>query len=442
MPSYDIIGDIHGQADKLEQLLESLGYVQSDGVYQYEDGGPETSQAVFVGDFIDGNLSNRRVLDIVRPMVEVGYARAVMGNHEFNAICYHSQHPETGAPLRPHSDKNARQHAEFLTEYPLESADTLEIIDWFKTLPLFLELPTSAGLNVYEVDDDSEQPERIQFADRIRVVHACWDQRWVDYVTGRLGEAAVMDDAFLREAAQEGTEAFEAIETLLKGREIPLPDGASFFDHQRNERRKIRVTWWKAGRTYRDAALVQRDQRDAVPDIPIPDHLCWQAYPDDAPPVFFGHYWMTGEPRAQRHNVACLDYSASRNGPLVGYMWMDGGSQLGGGRLRDERFASSDLSGSEESNATAYSEQQLRAAWEAAKDGDQLRSSELFGCFYCQSVFDGEEFNYEGGWPECPRCGMEYVIGSDSGLPIERRFLAAVKDFWLEPPFPDEPDGA
>lgn len=439
MSSYDIIGDVHGQAEKLEQLLDSLGYVEIEGVYQYEDGGSEASQVVFVGDFIDGNLGNRKVLDIVRPMIDGGHARAVMGNHEFNAICYHTRHPETDEPLRHHSNKNTKQHAEFLTEYPLDSAEAREIIDWFKTLPLFLELPTTAGMKVFEVDDESNQPARVQFADRIRIVHACWDQRCIDYVTARLGKSAVMDDAFLLEAAEEGTEAFEAIETLLKGREVPLPDGISFFDHQKNERRNIRVAWWKAGRTYRDAALVQRDQRDTVPDIPIPDRLRWQAYPDDAPPVFFGHYWMTGEPRAQRHNVACLDYSASRNGPLVGYMWLDGGSQLGGGRLRDQRFASSDPS---ESNATAYSEQQLRAAWEAAKDDDQLLSSDLFGCFYCQSVFDGEELNYQGGWPECPRCGIDYVIGSDSGLPIERRFLAAVKAYWLEPPFPDEPDGA
>ena len=27
MPSYDIIGDIHGQADKLIQLLDDLGYM-------------------------------------------------------------------------------------------------------------------------------------------------------------------------------------------------------------------------------------------------------------------------------------------------------------------------------------------------------------------------------------------------------------------------------
>lgn len=76
--------------------------------------------------------------------------------------------------------------------------------------------------------------------------------------------------------------------------------------------------------------------------------------------------------------------------------------------------------------------------WGAAKNDDQLRNSDLCGRFYCQSIFDGEELTYVGGWPECPRCGIDHVIGSASGLPIERRFLAAVKDFWLEPPFPDD----
>jgi hypothetical protein len=31
---------------------------------------------------------------------------------------------------------------------------------------------------------------------------------------------------------------------------------------------------------------------------------------------------------------------------------------------------------------------------------------------------------------------VDYIIGSDSGLPVTRRFLAETKQFWLDPPFP------
>ena len=44
--AYDIIGDIHGQADKLEALLRTLGYRDTAGAWRH----PER-QAIFVGDF-------------------------------------------------------------------------------------------------------------------------------------------------------------------------------------------------------------------------------------------------------------------------------------------------------------------------------------------------------------------------------------------------------
>ena len=44
----DLIGDIHGHADELVQLLEILGYRKPQGVY----GHPER-KVIFLGDFID-----------------------------------------------------------------------------------------------------------------------------------------------------------------------------------------------------------------------------------------------------------------------------------------------------------------------------------------------------------------------------------------------------
>jgi hypothetical protein len=50
-------------------------------------------------------------------------------------------------------------------------------------------------------------------------------------------------------------------------------------------------------------------------------------YPSDAPPVFFGHYWLKGQPQLQAHNVCCLDYSVAKGGELVCYRF-DGESIL------------------------------------------------------------------------------------------------------------------
>ena len=52
------------------------------------------------------------------------------------------------------------------------------------------------------------------------------------------------------------------------------------------------------------------------------------AYPASAKPVFFGHYWLTGEPVLQSPNALCLDYSAGKDGPLVAYRWEDGEEAL------------------------------------------------------------------------------------------------------------------
>ena len=38
-------------------------------------------------------------------------------------------------------------------------------------------------------------------------------------------------------------------------------------------------------------------------------------------PVFVGHYWMKGQPALQAAQVACVDYSAAKEGPLVAYRW-------------------------------------------------------------------------------------------------------------------------
>lgn len=35
--------------------------------------------------------------------------------------------------------------------------------------------------------------------------------------------------------------------------------------------------------------------------------------------VFFGHYWLKGEPSIQRENICCLDYSVAKQGKLVAY---------------------------------------------------------------------------------------------------------------------------
>src|ERR1700739_225451 len=129
---YDVIGDIHGYADELKELLLKLGYKQRNGAYRAMN-----RSAIFVGDFIDRGPKIREVLEIARAMVTRETACAIIGNHEFNALCYHT--PDgAGGLLRSHSEKNHHQHQatidQLVVPYPEEWSSYFE---WFKGLPIF-----------------------------------------------------------------------------------------------------------------------------------------------------------------------------------------------------------------------------------------------------------------------------------------------------------------
>lgn len=293
--NYDLIGDIHGHSEPLHELLDKLGYRRDDGVYSH----PER-QVIFLGDFIDRGADQRGVIDIVRPMIDAGAALSVMGNHEFNAIAYFTEDPDSpGQYLREHSPKNHGQHRAFLEAY--EGADDYaDLIEWFRSLPLWLDL------------------------DGLRVVHACWDAELMRYLARRFKSVnQYLDDELLAAASRKGAMEYRAIETLLKGKEIKLPSGQRFRDKDGNPRHEIRVRWWDAeARTYRRAFLGPESARSHIPEDPIGiEHRI--DYASDEPPVFIGHYWMEGKPETLAPNVACLDWSiaSAKGGRLVAYRW-------------------------------------------------------------------------------------------------------------------------
>ena len=50
-----------------------------------------------------------------------------------------------------------------------------------------------------------------------------------------------------KSTAVQTSEEYEAVETLLKGKEIELPNGQSFFDKDGNARHNVRVRWEAGG---------------------------------------------------------------------------------------------------------------------------------------------------------------------------------------------------
>jgi len=294
---FDIIGDIHGHADKLEALLQKLGYSKQDGVYRHEE-----RQVLFLGDYIDRGPHIRTVLEIVRGMVESGTAIALMGNHEYNALCFHFQESE-GGHLRKHLIKNIVQHYETLRQFQNEQEVYEDYLEWFKTLPLFLE------------------------TEEFRAVHACWDANHLRYLQENLLVGRLTDELIYKSVCM-GTPLYRAVNNSLKGREIQIPNGQTFTDKDGTKRTQIRIKWWEnpLTTTCRNLSV---EPLHYLPDVLMdPTSLrTTEYYKPDQKPVFFGHYWLKGEPTLYRDNVCCLDYSVARHGHLVAYRY-DGESVL------------------------------------------------------------------------------------------------------------------
>lgn len=294
---YDVIGDIHGTADKLEALLTALGYRHTAGAWRRAD-----RTAIFVGDFIDRGPGQLRTLRIVHDMIDAGAARAVMGNHEFNAIAWATCDPDAaGQHLRPHNEKNRRQHMAFLAEVGEDTDEHRAWVRWFSDLPLWIEEAA------------------------FRVVHACWSPLHVAALAPHLAPGDRLRPEGILAASRKGSQAYAAIETLLKGVEVPLPEGYGFDDKEGHRRHEIRTRWWdEDATTYAQAYIGPPGV--AIPDAPLGDGA---RIPSPDRPTFIGHYWFDpkGALAPVSAKVACVDYSAGKGGPLVAYRF-DGEPEL------------------------------------------------------------------------------------------------------------------
>ena len=293
MTGYDIIGDIHGNGNKLQKLLEKLGYKEQYGYFQHEN-----RKAVFLGDLIDRGDEHIKTINIVRDMVKNKLAFAVMGNHEFNAICYATK-LENGDYIRDrNNNKHYTQHAKFLDDYPVDSNEYIDVINWFKTLPIFMEFE---GFNV---------------------IHACWSEDAISRVRPYLNDDNTIKDKAYIYYADKKSNFFSSVKKLLKGPEYKLPLNCHFFDKDGNKRKKARIKWWVDDR---EPAINRLELGHMIGDKNMKNNLVNTninyLFAQTEKPVFFGHYWFSGIPAPLNKKVACLDYSVGKQGKLVAYRW-------------------------------------------------------------------------------------------------------------------------
>lgn len=281
---FDIIGDIHGCAHSLSLLLERLGYSEQRGCYRHV-----SRQVVFVGDIIDRGPEIRRCLQIVKAMVDAGCAQIVMGNHELHALAR--------ARLPAGISFNDGLMKETLEQFKHYTDEWQVYIEWFASLPVFLDLGSC------------------------RVVHACWDQAMIDEYLS-LYDSAIPSPEFLQQAFERGSFASRFLDRLTRGTVLPMPEGRELIGRDGLIRRVFRTKFWALQpTTYNDVVFQPDPLPNDIASQPLgeQDRLKLLAYDPSWPPVFVGHYWLSGEPQPVSENIACLDYSAVKLGKLVAY---------------------------------------------------------------------------------------------------------------------------
>ena len=293
---FDIIGDVHGCARTLEVLLEQMGYARLGGVWRHP-----RRQALFLGDIIDRGPRIREARLLVRDMVEADSARCIMGNHEFNALGWFTPAPPGSERryVREHTERNQRQIQATMEQFEGHAAEWDEFLDWFWTLPLFMDLGP------------------------FRLVHACWDDQLIQTFAGQFPDATP-DVEFLQASVERDSFADQVFDRLLRGIGMHLPHGLTMRGGDGVVRGMFRTKFWEeAPETYGDLVFQPDKLPEHVAIRPLTDRQKRErlVYGEDQPLLFVGHYWQHGTPQALRPNLACLDYSAVKYGRLVAYRW-------------------------------------------------------------------------------------------------------------------------
>jgi hypothetical protein len=288
---YDIIGDIHGYADHLKNLLAKLGYQLIDGCYSHPN-----RKAIFVGDFINRGPKIRETIILVRKMVESGAAFAILGNHEMYAVLYYLRDIE-GKYYKKRIPKYQLQINQTLAEFVNCKEEFKSHLKWFRTLPMFLDFGV------------------------IRVVHACWEDRNIKELQGALTEPKI-SKTILREIALNETPFAQSFWETCKGIDFQMPKNLLIFDDDARPHRSFRMKWWDnpEGKTFKEVSL---ESRFELPAYTIPREIVKSRtpYPENDPIVFFGHYSLVEGFGILKDNVCCVDSGVSRTGKLLAYRW-------------------------------------------------------------------------------------------------------------------------
>jgi hypothetical protein len=263
----DIVGDIHGELEALQSLLNALGY-RADGSH------PDGRGLVFVGDLCDRGPDSPGVIHYVRDLVTDGRAQCVLGNHELNLL-RGSPKPANGWFFAEDHD---RATGKFLHCRQATAADRECFAAFLARLPLALE------------------------RDDLRVVHAAWHGDSLASLREELPGHSILE-VYRRHAAASERWAetnrlrHEAKQEYLDwGRhlddesiQVPLLAAIGSMDEHFQMSNPVRVPTSGVERLA-DAPFFASGKWRMVDRVPW-----WHDYAAEVP-VIFGHYWRWSSP--------------------------------------------------------------------------------------------------------------------------------------------------
>ena len=159
--------------------------------------------------------------------------------------------------------------------------------------------------------------------DNFKAVHACWDNNIIAYLRKTLVNDRLTDE-IIYQSVKMGTKLNVAIDQTLKGKEMKMPAGLFFADKDGTKRSEVRIKWWEdpSKMTYKSISVEPIDNLPEQP-IELSELSTLEFYSESDKKVFFGHYWLKGEPSLYKDNICCLDYSVAKGGKLVAYRLSD-----------------------------------------------------------------------------------------------------------------------
>lgn len=294
----DIIGDVHGQFEALQNLLHYLDYTP-------EGRHPQGRKIVFVGDLIDRGPDSPAMLDWFRQAHQQGNAFCVLGNHELN-ILNHEAKDGTGWFFTHRQEKDSYNYAPWNLAGEEKKAGYLELL---KSQPIVLQRPDLRIVHAAWLPESIAKIQEYNDGDLLQLY-----QEWDDEINCCVKHAPWFDDYL-----EEQRIYAHSIENPTH--EVPQLHATAAHDVYRSSRHPIRALTCGIEHAAPQPFFASGRWRFSI------RNPWWDNYHDNAH-VIIGHYWRQWydipQPKHRegmfqvpphhwhgaRKNVFCIDFSA------------------------------------------------------------------------------------------------------------------------------------